>query len=655
MESFVFKKHHNKKIHTIGTDHSGDNVIEYVFCDTTITELTKENESKIIEFKDIPCEIDNYRICIHPVKETSLCYFSTWNARDGANLESTIKKYEEFNLDIHSVTFKTYRYSYKTRSLNATNIVAPTPEEVAIPTVFNYDSPLEMKSYGITFKLIEHTLNEDGTLISGKLSLSYEYFICQHCGEKISSQFHYEPKDIVTGVYVYDNEDTIKLTVLRKHLFTSKKFSWIRYYKNMYSFNKETCKMYKLENFNYAGSKYLKKKFKKSIKNLTNKSWYSVLSQMHDESDEEGLAKEKFRELVVNCMKNNFGKEYEFTDNDCVSLLKMNDQYHLFQVLGIKKQYNIKNTLLAELVLTAKSYDKSFHKYIKGKTEKEIMNYLKLNNKRLCAVINNDKVALHLSFFRYLNDINSINRLINIQRRGMHSFVDRRPKHKDFYLKYINANSEKKLLNQIEKLPDYCLIDTAKLYAMIKDKIKDYEVDFTRNIKDLHDIFDKDYRKIRQSNEKIPQNKSIAKVFKDFEVNGITYRLAKDTDELIKIGAIMDICVGGYRNDALSKQCIIVAGYDKEDKPVTCIELRKEKQYCVWQVKKRKNYLPKASENNALVKLFEDNKIKINTRDLDLENNWNRLKDEDSELLGKRKDFTYAHNVPEELRAELVG
>ena len=186
--------------------------------------------------------------------------------------------------------------------------------------------------------------------------------------------------------------------------------------------------------------------------------------------------------------------------------------------------------------------------------------------------------------------------------------------------------------------------------------MKDYAVDYSKGIKELHDIFSKDIAKLENPNQKIKKNKDINNMFKNVVINDIKYSMAKDTDELIKIGATMDICVGGYGRDAVSQRCYIVAGYDSTGKAVTCIELVKDKDgFEVVQVKKRKNYLSKASENNALVDLFNKNNVKISTRDLDLSNEYHRLKEDESEHLGKVKHFTYARNVPEEILEEMIG
>ena len=59
--------------------------------------------------------------------------------------------------------------------------------------------------------------------------------------------------------------------------------------------------------------------------------------------------------------------------------------------------------------------------------------------------------------------------------------------------------------------------------------------------------------------------------YKDF-----VFALAKDTHTLYDVGSFMDICVGGYDQRAVSKNCIIMVAYDPKDfHPKICLELYK--------------------------------------------------------------------------------
>ena len=78
----------------------------------------------------------------------------------------------------------------------------------------------------------------------------------------------------------------------------------------------------------------------------------------------------------------------------------------------------------------------------------------------------------------------------------------------------------------------------------------------------------------------------------------------------------MNICVGGYRNLALSSESLIVIGYENGN-PVTCMEFTRNKnKLIICQVKKKYNDYADKEENDYLIQQFKKNKIKINTSDI---------------------------------------
>ena len=82
----------------------------------------------------------------------------------------------------------------------------------------------------------------------------------------------------------------------------------------------------------------------------------------------------------------------------------------------------------------------------------------------------------------------------------------------------------------------------------------------------------------------------------------------------------MDICVASYRNEVLKQRSFIAVGLDEKEKPVTCIELkRKGKQYELMQAKKHHNTFPDFEESNYIRNTMIENNIKINTNDLNME------------------------------------
>lgn len=619
MTKVVYRKYKNEKIHLKSYDINKKTNREtmHIFCDKELITPIKRTLTRVVSFKNIKAEKNENNIIIgvndNPCNDIIA---NRWYGRQ-ASLDVSTETYANFEIDNTTIKFSKCYNEYK---------------------------DIVFKS--VIFKLLNHNFNDDGT-INGEILLTLNYSECPICGEFFfEGDLDLASEDIVLGIYLFDDEENIKVTIMHKEVKVKKTLSWNRYYKNMYIYKKKTNMFYKVENYNTAGSTYLKNKNKRIIKNCT----YGCAGFFSEHDD----YKVDFRDRVLNHLKETFGKEYDYTFNDAKNI-KNSDEYDFIYLLQIKKKYNIKNTFLANLILHARRADPNISKKISGKTEKEIMNYFKVNTKKLKKIDEERKYNNLLMSYYLLDDVNSLNTILDKSPK-IHDYISITAQYKNFYYQYRKNNTEKRFVNQIINNESYILSDTQKLFEQIKGKMKDYAVDYSKGIKELHDIFSKDIAKLENPNQKIKKNKAINNIFKDVVINGIKYSMAKDTDELIKIGATMDICVGGYGRDAVSQRCYIVAGYDSTGKAVTCIELVKGKDgFEVAQVKKRKNYLSKASENNALVDLFNKNNVKISTRDLDLSNDYHRLKEDESEHLGKVKHFTYARNVPEEILEEMIG
>jgi hypothetical protein len=118
----------------------------------------------------------------------------------------------------------------------------------------------------------------------------------------------------------------------------------------------------------------------------------------------------------------------------------------------------------------------------------------------------------------------------------------------------------------------YLLGDTAIMYEKLLPHDILSEDDFKGNLKEIHDKFSKLVNKIKFANLSIPYLKKEIEKY-NMQINDLTFKLADDTHELIKIGQAMGICVGGYGDRAVSRGCTIVAAYDDSHTPKICIEL----------------------------------------------------------------------------------
>lgn len=642
MSEIVLKEYENKRIHHVGVNsYKGARSIlesisceaeEQVYCDTTPVELECHELKRVIDFKDIPYREGLYSFDLGENNSIKIEYIRNSYISD-LSFDETLALFNIFNLNDFKLTDMTTQLNINDNS--------------------NYYC---IRHKNIFFKVTDIIKSEDKKTVSGKLTIIFKYYKCPKCGELLMSDYIFTSKTNIQGIYLYDDEDHIKISYLYKQVVANSKFAWNRYYKDMLIFKKATRKIYEIKNFNYAGSKYLKDKNKKTIKEITY-SCSKILNPEYFFNNEKErhllIGNKKFFELVSSYLEETDQDLYRYTKSD-IDALNYSYKNEYIYFLNIKKKYNINNTLLAKLIFYARKEIPKTHSIIKDMTEKEIMNYYKVNTKRLKKIEENDCYIMYLLLFDLIDDVNNLNYLIG--KVSEYSIKRYSAKYKDFLYQYRKNNTEKRFINQIiNNISNYYINDTCNLFQKIRSKIKDYNVDYSRSILDLHDIFSRDFNKLKNKNREIESCKELVKVFKDIKINDTTYRMPNETDELIRVGAFMDICVGSYGDRAVNKECYIVVGYNSDDKPVTCIEFRKEKKtFTVHQVKKRKNFTAKDSEVKALKSLFKKNNIKTATEDLS-DDRYRKLEENDSEILGKREKFTFAVNVPYEMRQELIG
>lgn len=647
MSKIILQEYKNEKIHTLGDNRRKRKPVFSLrqnrpkdkiqtYCDTLPVELEKKNITRTIEFSDVRYYKGISNFCLG----NGRAVIKTDYYIDDLNIESKDLA-NTFNLDDFSISIDRY---YKN------DLKFDDNGELVSENVFIKYNGVRMQ---ITKLKIDNSIEG---ICSGEIIVSYDYYICPNCNSYVHGQFYSAPKTKLLGMYIFDDEEHIKLTTIYKQVACNEQFAWNRYFKDMLIYKRESGKIYEVLNHTIAGSKYLKNKSIKTVKDITF-SCGRLLKQNYDYSRVDygklNIGHEKFVELVKNDLKEQTGDMYEYTKSDAEKMIATQD-YEYIYYLQIKKKYNIKNTILAKFIYIARKENKKTHSIIKNMTEKEIMNHYKLNTKRLKKLDEFGLINSYLSYFDLIDDINHINSLI--ENKFDVTLLREGRKYLDFYSLYKKFAGEKKLVNQLIKVRSgYTIIDTQRLFKQIKMKMKDYSIDYSRGIEDLHDIFSDDFNKMKHANTPIESNKYIEKVFKDFTINGITYEMAKETDELIKVGAFMDICVGGYGERAVNKNCYIIIGRDNKNNPVTCIEFTgKNKSYNVCQVKKRKNHTPKQSEVDALTKLFKKHNVTIATSDLK-ENRFKPLQEIDSEIIEKRDGFTYAVRVPNYMRRELIG
>lgn len=137
--------------------------------------------------------------------------------------------------------------------------------------------------------------------------------------------------------------------------------------------------------------------------------------------------------------------------------------------------------------------------------------------------------------------------------------------------------SFKKSVNTMKKAPGrlYSLEQEARdaemMVRIIRKSMPEYTVDVGMDLHRLHDIITRDYNTIRANID----DKIILPVHRYNGVSSDKYTLKAVTTggDLIRCGNQMNICVGGYTQHVLAKNCEIYIVYNDEHIPVVCIEV----------------------------------------------------------------------------------
>lgn len=506
-----------------------------------------------------------------------------------------------------------------------------------------------------------------------------EYF-CPICGEKFSLYSrHFLELENVCSTHLFDDEHkiasasfyelfnfSVKQNLDDDEIIKETKYraDFLRMKKKMV-FNKDTLCIYSINGLQRIGSEKLKAKNPYSIKNevYNSHSRRNYLSECKDfylsvykfllnnyEKDLEYI----FKDLKLLTKRDNF-MVYNIDEVENIEQLKQwidnqindnrtDDFYYvnlsevlslMYKILYVKKKYNVNNTSLAIYCLTLRKVRPDILGKIKHLKDKDKLKALKINNKEIMEYMLDIHPAffpLSLLLFGQLKDINNVKKLLQCNflftyaEENYRKFISLT---KEFLRKYKKGKDETVFTNRLTK--DYrFLVDIVNMYEDLLKEVENYEVDFSLSLKEIHDILSLDHRKIGTENKNIPQNRDLKKIFKNASFNDINYKLAKDTYELIDVGSKMNICVGSYGNRAVEKVCYIVVGYNKQNEPVTCMELtKKEGIFQIEQVKKYRNNFAELDEQLYLIDLCFSNLIHIPKDCYDLSNGIKLIKEKE--------------------------
>ena len=229
----------------------------------------------------------------------------------------------------------------------------------------------------------------------------------------------------------------------------------------------------------------------------------------------------------------------------------------------------------------------------------------------LTALINSDILRMK----KYNNTMKSTDCLCNdlfnyIKDNGFTSFVK-------YLIKYRGENVAKNLLLTINiKLAEDAFVDITRMFKKYKENGFITRELFKGNLIEIHNNMAKNYDQIKFKKHDIPYCESEMSFEGDF--GGYSFKLPHDTYELVQIGKEMGICVGGYGDSALNKNCTIVTMKDG-DKYVGCLELRKvtninnEEEWQLYQAKAKFNNMLQEKKAEALKSWVE--KLQIDTNE----------------------------------------
>lgn len=218
------------------------------------------------------------------------------------------------------------------------------------------------------------------------------------------------------------------------------------------------------------------------------------------------------------------------------------------------------------------SFGNGFHVgYLKPDNQCKVLEIESELRKDLPYILNNSSVSDLVKFIKLYSDENA-----GIKRLQ----------------KLLIGNFEKKMY----------FMDTVSMLEDLKKAGFDIKPLLKLNsLKDMHDVVMIKHNEMRQMNREIYLSNSDKKL--NDENGSYTFTVCNETDQLVRLGETMHICVGSYGDRAVNKYCLIVYG-EKEGKLFTCIEVRDKS---LVQVKGYCNHLLN-EEDQAAVKAWAKSK-----------------------------------------------
>lgn len=580
----VIQEYHNDKIHSITSENSNK-----IFCDG----------KEITEYKTIDKESE--------LNLQNNVFYESILAEKPSNIDTV---YDGYILGKIKINEKEESYMIRLTFMVKDREIISIEGEIAVNIPDKKTKIGKIEINECIFSKEERIFCEQKCIkLTGKITLIVKVPICPYCGEEIINPTillnnNYTLKEI--GQYLFYNPENIKYSDIYKMVFNRNGKMHCMQFKNLTIFNKTSYKIYYIGHRFICGSPYLKNVFKQKICDITFKCENAGNNNI-----------DFFCKRILDYYKSLDELSYFYLEKDIEVLMKnnliWNKTKQTIEIAYVKRKYGLKNNFLIYILLKLKMQNNDILKSIEGLTDKEIMKKFFINNKLLsdCKFLYNIQTSKYLYFLPYLKNVNDTKQFANERDYGRFYETDKR---NNFLYQYGKRNNRVKFLNELIKNDNYILADSNGMYRKIRKEIKNYKIDWNNSIKYLHDLLLKDYNRMKHKNKELPIDEDLQKIIDSFDDFPIKYHLASDTDELVKTGSFMDICVGSYREEALSKESLIVIGCNKIDEPVTCIELKKfNNKFNLIQVKKAHNDYAEDKENDYLVEQFTKNKVNLKT------------------------------------------
>ena len=162
-------------------------------------------------------------------------------------------------------------------------------------------------------------------------------------------------------------------------------------------------------------------------------------------------------------------------------------------------------------------------------------------------------------------------------------------------------------------------VDCTRMVEDILMRDMTYKVIYRNDIKEFHDRLSRDLNRYRNPFKKIPYTQEETSIY-NREVKGYRFVLAKSNHELTRVGSEQNICVGGYGDRAVRKQCVIVLVSNEKGEHRLTLELQKQHQtnaIVINQAKLYRNRRPEKEEANIVAEwCYETSTIWDNCYDL---------------------------------------